>query len=313
MDSMHKKSVFFGFLFLFLLSTAAFAGMETVGGASFPPKMMQSSRLLFVYFTADWCAPSKKQEPILNILADKYRGSVDFYKVDADASKALVSKYGVKSVPTMVLFYKGTELDRLVGLSSKVELDDFFCYYTEMQKTGQLSAQPVSVKAIDMKDLKIGPFQCGGQWDPALAERCFGKRTMKSEAAVNPDTVYFDLNGILWDTTPKGNTPCYYIEHAGASFLISENKIRFIQVKASSAETPGKIRCGDLVGKIRARYPVETYEDKIYRELHASEAGVFDLVFYANEGGFTYCLFFFIDRQSREVVSMALLRRPKGV
>ena len=72
-----------------------------------------------VDFWATWCGPCKMAEPIIEELAKEYEGKVLVGKVDVDAEPDLAGKYGVMSIPTVVLFKDGTEVSRQVGFAGK--------------------------------------------------------------------------------------------------------------------------------------------------------------------------------------------------
>jgi thioredoxin 1 len=83
---------------------------------------------VLVDFYADWCAPCKTQTPILGELAQEFDGRVKFAKVDIDVegNKDLAVKYGVMSVPTLIIFSNGEVKDTMVGVTSKKKLAEKF-------------------------------------------------------------------------------------------------------------------------------------------------------------------------------------------
>lgn len=74
---------------------------------------------VLVDFWAGWCGPCRMLAPIIEELAEEYDGSVKVAKVDVDAENALAAKYGVMSIPTVILFDDGTEVKRFVGVQQK--------------------------------------------------------------------------------------------------------------------------------------------------------------------------------------------------
>ena len=77
------------------------------------------NRLMIVDFWAAWCGPCKMMAPVLNEVAGELEGSNRVGKLNVDEYSALARKYNVRSIPTMILFRNGKEVDRFVGVKSK--------------------------------------------------------------------------------------------------------------------------------------------------------------------------------------------------
>ncbi len=71
---------------------------------------------LLVDFFATWCGPCKMLAPTIDELADKYEGKVPVVKIDVDEEQEIAMKYGVQSIPTVILFEDGEVAEQLVGL-----------------------------------------------------------------------------------------------------------------------------------------------------------------------------------------------------
>ena len=76
------------------------------------------------YFTADWCQPCKKTRPIVEEL-NRDQTIAGFQIIDVDVNSELVKGFGIKSVPTFILFENGEEKNRLVGGQTKEKLEEF--------------------------------------------------------------------------------------------------------------------------------------------------------------------------------------------
>lgn len=81
--------------------------------------LVQSGKLCLVDFWATWCGPCKMLAPVIEELAAQYEGKVTVAKVDVDDNQELAVRFGVMSIPTVILFKDGQEVARQVGLLPK--------------------------------------------------------------------------------------------------------------------------------------------------------------------------------------------------
>ena len=88
----------------------------------FEEKVTKSSLPVFVDFFAPWCGPCKMAEPVIEELAKDYEGKAVIAKINVDENQENGQKYNVSSIPTIIFFKDGKEVDRTMGVQSKNEL-----------------------------------------------------------------------------------------------------------------------------------------------------------------------------------------------
>jgi thioredoxin 1 len=81
----------------------------------FEKEVLQSDLPAVVDFYADWCGPCRMVSPIIESLSHEYAGKVKFVKINTDESPDLAEKYGIMSIPTIMIFKKGEVTSRTVG------------------------------------------------------------------------------------------------------------------------------------------------------------------------------------------------------
>ncbi len=81
-----------------------------------------SSGLVLTDFWATWCGPCRMQSPVIDELNEESDGSVDYFKMDVDANQATPSKFGIMSIPTLLVTKDGEVVDKLIGYHSKEQI-----------------------------------------------------------------------------------------------------------------------------------------------------------------------------------------------
>ena len=82
---------------------------------SFQQQVLKSDKPVIVDFWAEWCGPCRMMAPHFEALATEYQGRVVFAKLDVDSNPMVASQYGIRGIPTLLLFVGGKEVDRIVG------------------------------------------------------------------------------------------------------------------------------------------------------------------------------------------------------
>ncbi len=92
---------------------------------NFEAEVLQAEKTVLVDFYADWCGPCKMLAPAVEAIAEEFSGKVKVGKLNIDENIDIAERYGVMSIPTLILFLGGREVNRLVGLQSKEALSRF--------------------------------------------------------------------------------------------------------------------------------------------------------------------------------------------
>ena len=90
--------------------------------SNFQSEVLESDVPVLVDFTATWCGPCKALAPIVEKIADEFHGKVKVGKLDIDDAPNVTAKYGVRSVPTVIVFKGGQKSGQHVGLTNRDKL-----------------------------------------------------------------------------------------------------------------------------------------------------------------------------------------------
>jgi thioredoxin len=95
---------------------------EAITADRFEEEVLKSETPVMVDFWAEWCGPCKALGPTIDIIAGEYAGKMKVYKLDVQTEPAVASKYGVSSIPTLLIFKGGEVAERLVGMKPKQDI-----------------------------------------------------------------------------------------------------------------------------------------------------------------------------------------------
>jgi thioredoxin len=94
----------------------------TVSDAEFDSSVLQGDKPALIDFWAEWCQPCKMLAPTVEEIAGEYDGKVLVGKLNVDDNPATATKYGIRGIPTLLLFKGGQVVQQLVGVKSKAEI-----------------------------------------------------------------------------------------------------------------------------------------------------------------------------------------------
>lgn len=96
---------------------------KLVNNSQFYNKIRTSDKLVVMDFFATWCGPCKMLAPIFESLSNEMSDKVDFAQIDIDRSLEVVEEYKIVSIPTMIIFKNGKEVQRIVGFVPKEQIE----------------------------------------------------------------------------------------------------------------------------------------------------------------------------------------------
>lgn len=92
--------------------------------SNFEDQVLKSQTPVLVDFWAEWCGPCKMIAPIVDQLADEYGGKLKVGKLDADEHQSVLMRYGIMSIPTLILFKGGEAVARITGYQPKDRINN---------------------------------------------------------------------------------------------------------------------------------------------------------------------------------------------
>jgi thioredoxin 1 len=105
-------------------NTVMAKGIMEIGDSSFDSEVLQAEKPVLVDFWAPWCGPCRAIGPIVEELAETFGDTVKFTKCNVDENPVTPTKYGIKSIPTLIFFKDGKVLDKIVGIVAKSRLEE---------------------------------------------------------------------------------------------------------------------------------------------------------------------------------------------
>ena len=104
--------------------------IKNLEDGSFKEYIASAQTPVLVDFWAEWCGPCKMIAPVVEEIASEYQGKIQVAKVNVDNNRAIPSEYKISSIPTLVMFKGGNEVERFVGFRTKKELKSILDKHT---------------------------------------------------------------------------------------------------------------------------------------------------------------------------------------
>lgn len=101
----------------------------SVTDTTFTAEVLQSEIPVLVDFWAPWCGPCRMLAPIIEQLATEYAGKATFGKMNVDENQIVPSKFGIMSIPTIMVFHRGKAVETIVGAYPKTHIESLFKKY----------------------------------------------------------------------------------------------------------------------------------------------------------------------------------------
>ena len=95
-----------------------------IDDSSFDDEVLKSEKPILVDFWAPWCGPCRAIEPLVEELAEAFSDKFKFARCNVDENPVTPTKYGIKSIPTLIFFKEGKVLDTIVGIVPKSKLEE---------------------------------------------------------------------------------------------------------------------------------------------------------------------------------------------
>src|SRR5436190_4213410 len=114
--------------------------VKEVTDNSFEREALQAKKPVLVDFWAAWCGPCRMLAPTIEAIAEEHSGAVSVIKLNVDENPTSAAVYGIKGIPTLILFSEGKEVERIVGVASKDAIVRTIAKHAKLENTERQAA-----------------------------------------------------------------------------------------------------------------------------------------------------------------------------
>ena len=109
--------------------------VKEVTDFAFETEVLQSDHPVLVDFWAEWCGPCRMLAPVIEAVAEQYWATASLVKLNVDENPVSAANYGIKGIPTLILFNGGKEVERIVGLAGKESIGRLIEKHARLDRT----------------------------------------------------------------------------------------------------------------------------------------------------------------------------------
>ncbi|MCM8778492.1 MAG: thioredoxin [Candidatus Omnitrophica bacterium] len=99
--------------------------VKEITAKNFEDEVLNADLPVFIDFWAEWCGPCRAVSPVIEALSEEYKDKIKFTKINVDKFPEIAGKYGIMSIPTMLVFYQKKIIAQTSGNQSKAQLNNF--------------------------------------------------------------------------------------------------------------------------------------------------------------------------------------------
>ena len=110
--------------------------VKEVSDSSFEKDVLGAGKPVLVDFWAQWCTPCRMLAPTVEAVAEQFKETANVVKLNVDDNPSTAQRYGIKGIPTLILFREGKEVERVVGATSKESITRMIDKYVSVRAAG---------------------------------------------------------------------------------------------------------------------------------------------------------------------------------